>query len=64
MTIDQLRENGANCGLLADEASNEPTRRRFLRMQQAWLALIETEAWLDGEVLFETSSKNVSQPSV
>ena len=50
MTIDQLRENAANCALLAEEATNEPTRRRYQRMQEAWLALIETEAWLDGEV--------------
>ena len=60
MTIDQLRKNAANCGVLADEASNEPTRRRFLRMQQAWLALIETEAWLDGEVFLQSRQRTAA----
>lgn len=63
MTIDQLRESAANCAVLADEATNEPSRRRYHRMQQAWLALIETEAWLYGEAFPTKSDKKVSQPS-
>jgi hypothetical protein len=49
-TLEELWENAENCALLAEEAKTEPTRRRFERMQQAWLALIETEAWLAGNV--------------
>jgi hypothetical protein len=48
MTIEQLGENAANCAILAEEATDEPSRRRYQRMHDAWLALIETEAWLDG----------------
>ena len=29
-----------------EEATDEPRRRRYQRMYEAWLALIETEAWV------------------
>jgi hypothetical protein len=48
VTLEQLRKNAANCALLAEEATDEPSRRRFQRMHASWLALIEAEAWLDG----------------
>jgi hypothetical protein len=50
MTLKQLQKNAANCAFLAELAPNGPSRRRYQRMHASWLALMETEAWLDGEV--------------
>jgi hypothetical protein len=50
MTIEQLFANADNCAHLAEEASDGPTRRRYQRMYESWLALIESEAWLEGKV--------------
>jgi hypothetical protein len=43
-------ENADNCAQLAERASDEPTHRRFKRMEAAWRALAEEQDWLDGEV--------------
>jgi len=50
MTLEQLCENAENCSRLAEEAKDGPSRRRYERMYASWLALIETEAWLEGKV--------------
>jgi hypothetical protein len=47
---DIFRENAENCLQLADNADNQPSCRRYLRMAEAWNALAEEQAWLDGEI--------------
>jgi hypothetical protein len=46
---DAYRENSDNCKRLAESALDEPQRKRYLRMADAWLALAEEQDWLDGE---------------
>ena len=43
-------ENAENCAQLAERAEDEPTHRRFKRMEEAWRALAEEQDWLDGEI--------------
>jgi hypothetical protein len=43
-------ENAENCAQLAELAPDEPTYKRFKRMEVAWRALAEEQDWLDGEV--------------
>jgi len=43
-------ENAENCGQLAERAGDEPTHRRYKRMEAAWRALAEEQDWLDGQV--------------
>jgi hypothetical protein len=43
-------ENAQNCAELAERAPDEPTHKRYKRMEEAWLALAEGQDWLDGEV--------------
>jgi hypothetical protein len=43
-------ENAENCAQLAERASDDPTHRRYKRMEAAWRALAEKQDWLDGEV--------------
>lgn len=45
---EQYRDNARNCGELADEANDFPSKNRYRRMQDAWLALAEEQDWLDG----------------
>jgi hypothetical protein len=47
---EEYRENARNCGELADEAEELPSRNRYKRMQDAWLALAAEQDWLDGQV--------------
>lgn len=47
---DQFRENSETCAELADTARNEPLRKRYRRMAEAWKALAEEEDWLAGEI--------------
>ncbi|WP_425908220.1 hypothetical protein [Nitrobacter sp. TKz-YC02] len=44
------RENARNCGELAAEAKDLPSKNRYRRMQDAWLALAEEQDWLDGQL--------------
>ena len=44
------RENAANASQLATEAKDEPSRKRYKRIEAAWLALAEEQDWLDGKV--------------
>lgn len=46
---EEYRENARNCGELAAEAEDLPSKKRFKRMQEAWLALAEEQDWLDGQ---------------
>jgi hypothetical protein len=43
-------ENAENCTHLAEEAADEPSRRRFERLAEGWLSVAETQDWLDGKV--------------
>jgi hypothetical protein len=43
-------ENAENCAQLAERATDEPTHKRYKRMEAAWRALAEEQDWLDGEV--------------
>ncbi len=47
---EEYRENSRNCGELADEAKDFPSKNRYRRMQDAWLALAEEQDWLDGQL--------------
>lgn len=38
---EEYRENARNCGELADAAKDLPSKNRYKRMQDAWLALVE-----------------------
>jgi len=45
-----FRENAEHCSQLAESATNEPTYRRYKRMEAAWRALAHEQDWLDGEI--------------
>jgi hypothetical protein len=47
-----FRENAENCALLAgaERTPDGPAYKRYKRMEAAWRALAEEQAWLDGEV--------------
>jgi hypothetical protein len=47
---DVFRENAQNCADQAERAKDEPSSKRFKRMEAAWLALAEEQDWLDGEI--------------
>lgn len=53
---DAYRENADNCRRLAEDATHEPQRKRYLRMTDAWQALADEQDWLDGES-FQPSDK-------
>jgi len=53
---DRFRENAGNCAQLAERATDAPAFNRYKRMEEAWKALAEEQAWLDGEV----SSSHIS----
>jgi hypothetical protein len=46
----QFIDNADNCAQLAERATDEPTKRRYKRMETAWRALAKEQDWLDGEV--------------
>jgi hypothetical protein len=46
---DHFRENAENCAQLAERSEDEPTFKRYKRMEAAWRALAEEQDWLDGE---------------
>jgi hypothetical protein len=43
-------ENAENCAQLAERAKDEPTHKRYKRMEAAWRALAVEQDWLDGEI--------------
>jgi hypothetical protein len=47
---DIFRENAEHCAQLAESATNDPTYRRYKRMEAAWRALADEQDWLDGEI--------------
>jgi hypothetical protein len=49
-TVRHIRENAQNCADKAENTKDEPSYKRFKRMEAAWLALAEEQDWLDGEI--------------
>jgi hypothetical protein len=47
---DTFRENAQNCADKAENTKDEPSYKRFKRMEAAWLVLAEEQDWLDGEI--------------
>jgi len=47
---DDYRENARNCTELAENAKSEPDRKRFRRMEEAWLLLAEGQDRLNGNI--------------
>jgi hypothetical protein len=45
----QLLENAATCGKLAERATDPATQDQFRRAERAWRALADEQDWLDGE---------------
>ena len=54
-------ENAENCAQLAERAKDEPTHRRYKRMEAAWRALAVEQDWLDGETI---PGDTLSSPAV
>ena len=50
MNAETMRQNAESCLSLAENASNKPARKRFLRMAEAWKTLADNKDWLDGSV--------------
>jgi hypothetical protein len=51
--MDQVRKylkNAENCVELAESAKDAPSRARYKRMAEGWLALVHEEEWLAGKV--------------
>jgi hypothetical protein len=46
-----FRENAEHCAHLAESAINNPSYRRYKRMEAAWRALAHEQDWLDGEIV-------------
>jgi hypothetical protein len=53
-------ENAENCAKLAERATDEPTRKRYKRMEAAWRALAVEQDWLDGETQLGSKHQVVS----
>jgi hypothetical protein len=45
---EHLRKNAEGCLSLEDNAANDAAREQFRRVGDGWLALAETQDWLDG----------------
>ncbi len=43
-------ENAENCARMAERAADEPSRKRYRRMEAAWRALATEQDWLDGQM--------------
>ena len=56
-----FRDNAENCADKAETAKDEPTRKRFKRMEVAWLALADQQDWLDGKQPPLGSNRAVNQ---
>ena len=47
---DTYRQNADNCLELAEAATTDPARQRFMRMEVSWRALATEQDWLDGQI--------------
>jgi hypothetical protein len=48
MTAETMRKNAEHCRALAEGATSEPVRTRYLRTAAAWDDLANSQDWLDG----------------
>jgi hypothetical protein len=48
--IQKYMENAENCIELAEKAKDAPSRARYKRMAEGWLALVHEQEWLAGKV--------------
>jgi hypothetical protein len=48
--IQKYLENAENCVELAEKAKDAPSRARYRRMAEGWLALVHEQEWLAGKV--------------
>jgi hypothetical protein len=55
-------ENAANCAQMAERAADEPSQKRYKRMEAAWRALAAEQDWLDGEVAPALMAKEKHRP--
>ena len=60
---EHYRENAEHCAALAEAAHDQPSFRRYKRMEAAWLALAEEQDWLDGEVAPVPAMSGNANPS-
>lgn len=44
------RENAEHCVALAADAADVPTFQHYKQLEASWLALAETQDWLEGRV--------------
>ena len=51
MNAETMRQNSRSCLALAQSAANEPAKKRFLRMADAWKTLADNKDWLDGAIV-------------
>ena len=56
MNAETMRKNSESCLSLAEGAANEPARKRFLRMAEAWNTLADNKDWLDGSATGDRAS--------
>ena len=56
LALDEARPPYRNSGELADAAKDMPSKTRYERMQDAWLALVEEQDWLDGVTPVESAA--------
>jgi hypothetical protein len=64
MGLQELLDNAENCAHLAEQAKDAPSRRRYEQMYASWLALVESEAWLQGKVVPTAASAPLELPLV
>jgi hypothetical protein len=48
--IRKYLDNAENCMDLAERAKDAPTRARYMRMAEGWLALVHEQEWLAGKI--------------
>jgi hypothetical protein len=53
---DEYQRHADNCRELADRATALPEKARYARMEKAWRDLAETQQWLDGAHVINSSN--------
>jgi hypothetical protein len=48
--VQKYLENADNCIELAEKAKDAPSRARYMRMAEGWLALVHEQEWLAGKI--------------
>ena len=61
MTAETMRKDAENCRALAEGATSENVRTRYLRMAAAWEDLAKSQDWLDG-ILRSTPALPLGMP--